>query len=134
MGSKRNEVMIDFLRLKGLDDFRKAFDRTFSRTPLQDAHPEWPPDVRKAISERRLVEGMTREQAAAVIGQPMSVESTSVAGQEAETWRLRQVRVGKRGDWGVRIQNGFPASLKFQGGRLAVIEPAQSPPSQPGKK
>jgi hypothetical protein len=123
----RNEVMIDFVRLKGLVDFKKAFDRTFSRVPLQDAHSDWPPEVRKAVAERRVVEGMTKEQAAAVIGTPASVELSTSAGAEVEIWRPRQQNGSKPIYRGVSTQTNFPTALKFQGDRLAGIEPARVP-------
>ncbi len=124
---KRNELMIDFVRIKSLEDFKKAFDRAFSRVPLQDAHPEWSPEVRKAVAERRLVEGMTKEQATAVVGTPLSVETSGAEGSEIELWRLRPIRGKERSYWGVSTLTGFPPSLKFQSGKLAVIEQTPSP-------
>ncbi len=131
MGSSRHEVLIDFVRIKNLDDFKKALELSFSRTPLPDAHPDWPADVRKAVVERRVVEGMMREQAAAVVGLPASVEKPATAGAEVEIWRFREVRADKKSDWAVRIQGGLPSSLKFEGGVLKAIERA---PSSTGKK
>ncbi len=123
----RNEIMIDFTGLKTLEDFKKAFDRTFSKAPLQDAHPDWPPEVRKAVAERRLIEGMTKEQAASIVGTPASVETPVADGAEVEIWRPRQQN-GKQPIYrGVSTQTRFPAALTFRAGKLAVIEPAATP-------
>jgi hypothetical protein len=117
------ELLIDFVHLKNLADFSKAFDRTFSRVPLQDSHTEWPPEVRKAIAERTLIEGMTREQAAAVVGTPESIETSKVEGVEVEIWHPRMA-IAKRRD---AKSTGFPASLKFQDGKLTLIEQPVAP-------
>jgi hypothetical protein len=130
----RNEVMIDFVGLKTLEDFKKAFDRTFSRVPLQDAHPDWPSEVRKAISERRVIEGMTKEQAGAVVGTPASVGTSTSDGTEVEIWHPRQRNGARENYYGVSTQTGFPAALTFRGGKLAVIEPTTTPAPAPRKR
>lgn len=130
----RNELMIDFAGLKTLEDFKKAFDRTFSRVPLQDAHPDWPPEVRKAIAERRVIEGMTKEQAGSVVGTPAAVETSTTDGAEVEIWRPRQQNGGRPTNSEASTQTGFPAALTFRGGKLAVIEPSTTPFPGPRKR
>jgi hypothetical protein len=56
--SKSQESLVTFSEIHSLEDSQKAFDRVFSRVPLQDAHPEWPADIRMAVMEHRLIEGM----------------------------------------------------------------------------
>jgi hypothetical protein len=119
---KNDQFMIEFVRIKTLDDFRKAFDLAFSRVPLQDAHPEWPAEVRQAIAARRLIEGMTPEQARAVIGAPTRVEASQEAGTPLETWYPRQENGVRKVFRNATLSTGFPKSLKFVGGKLVVIE------------
>jgi hypothetical protein len=80
LSPKNNEVMVRFVGIKSIDDFRKAFDQAFSRVPLQDEHPEWPAEIRKAIAERRVVEGMTRRQAFCVVGKPVNINISKDGG------------------------------------------------------
>jgi hypothetical protein len=123
----RNEIMVDFVQIKTMDDFKKAFDLTFSATPLHEAHPEWPAETRTAIKERQLIEGMTKEQVSCVIGAPASTKVVEAAGGLVERWYPRQengVRpMFKRGS----LRTGFPASLEFVDGKLAKIEPLPAP-------
>jgi len=119
---KNDQFMIEFVRIKTLDDFKKAFDLTFSRVPLPDAHPEWPAEVRQAIAARRLIEGMTPEQARAVIGAPTRVEASEEAGIPRETWYPRQESGVRQVFRNASLTTGFPKSLKFVGGKLAAIE------------
>jgi len=119
---KNDQFMIEFVRIKTLDDFRKAFDLTFSRVPLQDAHPEWPAEVRQAIAARRLVEGMTPEQARAVIGAPTRVVPSEEAGTPLETWYPRQVNGVRQVFSDASLTTGFPRTLKFVGGKLTAID------------
>ena len=130
------DVSVDFIDIKTLDDFTKAFNLTFSKVPLQNEHPEWPSDVRAGIAAGKLVVGMTVEQARIVVGAPLSVTAGEDNGGKTETWTLRQDPgkvLGwskKHGAWlKVAKQTGFPASITFKDGKLLAIggeaEPAR---------
>ncbi|MGA2325950.1 MAG: hypothetical protein ABSH05_06645 [Bryobacteraceae bacterium] len=120
---KNNEVMVRFVQIKTLDDFKAVFDQTFSKVPLQDEHPEWPAEIRKAIADRRVIEGMTKRQAFCVIGTPINIQTSTENGVEVETWFPRQENgtvVTFR-----RLKStatGYPALVKFAGGKLTTIE------------
>ena len=125
------EVSVDFIDVKTLDDFTKAFNLTFSKVPLQTQHPEWPADVRESIAAGKLVVGMTTEQARIVVGAPLSVSNGEDNGAKTETWLLRQDPgqvLGwnkKRGAWKkVSTQTGFPASVTFKDGKVQSIQQA----------
>ena len=123
------DVSVDFINIKTLDDFTKAFNLTFSKVPLQDEHPEWPSDVRAAIAAGKLVVGMTLEQARIVVGTPLSVTSGEDNGAKTETWTLRQ-DPGQVLGWNkkhgaatkVAKQTGLPVSITFQNGKLISIK------------
>ena len=115
-----NEVIVTFVGLKTLDDFKAAFDRTFSKVPLQDEHPEWPAEIRKAVAERRVVPGMTPEQAYCVVGKPVREEKSEQGGPKVETWYPRQA-VHNSVDPKALIPSDFPASIKFVDGKLTEI-------------
>jgi hypothetical protein len=117
------EMLIDFTHIQNLDDFTKAFNRTFSKVPLQDEHPEWPAEVRKAIGERKVIAGMTEEQALSVVGGPINVTTGEENGVKVETWFPRQDR-GTVTSWGQveGTHTGFPVQLKFTDGKLQAIE------------
>lgn len=68
--------------IKTLADFKAAFDRAFSRVPLQDEFPEWPAEVRQAIAEHRLSDGMTKRQAYCVVGNPTEFRRVRAGRQE----------------------------------------------------
>jgi hypothetical protein len=115
-----HEVFVTLVGLKTLNDFKAAFDRTFSKVPLQDEHPEWPDEIRKAIAERRVIPGMTPEQAYCVVGKPMREVKSEQAGSKVETWYPRQA-IYYSVDPAAMIPSDFPASLKFVDGKLTEI-------------
>ncbi len=117
------EMLADFIHIQNLDDFTKAFNRTFSKVPLQDEHPEWPAEVRKAIGEHKVIAGMTEEQAFSVVGSPLKIAAGEENGVKVETWFPRQDR-GIVTSWGQveGTPTGFPALLKFAGGKVQVME------------
>ncbi|MGD8375551.1 MAG: hypothetical protein PVF68_05370 [Acidobacteriota bacterium] len=116
-----NATTLKLVKIESLDDFKAAFDRTFSRVPLQDEHEDWSAEIKEAISERRLVEGMSKRQAYYVTGTPERFEKTEEDGAEVETWFLRQDKGMKMGYWGGRSggSTGLPSSIRFVDGKLA---------------
>lgn len=116
------EIWIRFVGIDTLDDFRKAYNLILSPQPLEEEHPEWPADIRAAISGRRLMEGMTKAQAFDVVGNPVGVENSEDGGKKIETWFPRQ-DTGASGSWAkvMSASTGFPTSLRFVDGKLAVI-------------
>jgi len=120
------EMLVDFIHIQNLDDFSKAFNRTFSKIPLQNEHPEWADEVRNAIGEHKVIAGMTEGQAFSVVGSPLRITTGEEGGVKTETWLPRQDR-GFVTSWGQAegTPTGFPARLKFVDGKLQEIE--QSP-------
>jgi len=132
------EVSVDFVDIKSLDDFTKAFNLAFSKAPLQSEHPEWTADVRDAIAAGKVVAGMTIDQARIVVGAPLSVSTGNDNGAKTETWQLRQDPgkvIGwnkKRGAWKkVATTTGLPKSITFKDGTLQSIEAGGVAPSRP---
>lgn len=119
------EVTINFVQIKSLDDFTKAFNQIFSKVPLQDEHPEWPVEVRNAIANHQLVVGMTKEQAFDVVGAPLDIKPEDAIGVRTEIWHPRQDK-GQAIDRKGHIQDlgstGFPFSITFKDGKLFSIQ------------
>jgi hypothetical protein len=119
---KNTEIWLRFVQIKNLDDFKKAYDQILSRKPLQDEHPEWSDDIKKAITDHRVIEGMTKTQAFCIVGTPIGIETGEKDGKKTETWFPRQ-DTGASGSYGKVIsgETGFPISLQFVDGKLASI-------------
>lgn len=118
------EVVLRFPDVTTIQAFQAALDLAFSRVPLQDAHPEWPADIRQAVADRRVIRGMTIEQAYCVLGRPARTEKNG----NAETWYPRQA-VFHSADRTEMIPSGFPRSVKFVDGQVSEIgEPADLEP------
>jgi hypothetical protein len=119
---KDTEIWIRFVQIKSLDDFKKAFDLILSPKPLQDEHPEWPEEIRKAIGSRNVIPGMTRAQAFVVLGNPIGVDEGEKDGKKTEIWFPRQ-DTGTAGSWGkvASGETGFPVSVQFVDGKVVAI-------------
>lgn len=115
------DTVIKLVGINNLDDFKKAFDLAFARKPLQDEHPDWPEDIRKAIGERKLVKGMTKRQVFCVTGSPESFKESEEKGKKVEVWDLRQNKGIEMGFWVVasgKQETGLPKTLRFVDGKL----------------
>jgi len=119
--SDGRDTTIRFVDIHSLDDFKAAFDHTFSDRPLQDKHPDWPQEIRDAIADRQLSEGMNKRQAYYVVGTPARVSKEEKDGMKIETWTLRTggVRIGF---WGARAVDpgAVGEELRFEDGKLAT--------------
>lgn len=120
---KDNELILLFVKVNSLADFKAAFDQAFSKVPLQEEATDWPAEVKQAVAERRVVEGMTKRQAYAVVGKPVNIQANEENGKKVETWFPRQengtvVTFRKLKS----AATGFPALLKFVDGKLTTIE------------
>jgi hypothetical protein len=114
---ERDELKVVFVQINTLDDFTKAFDRVFSRVPLQDQYADWPSEVREAIAARRVIEGMTKKQASCVVGTPVKIERQ---GADVEVWYPRQDTGDIRGKGSSKT--GLPSKLRFVNDKLTAIE------------
>ncbi len=120
-----NDTVVKFVNINSLDDFKKAFDLTFARKPLQDEHPDWPEDVRKAIGERKLMKGMTKRQVFYVTGAPEEVNERGEGSKKEEVWMLRQNRGMQIGFWTMSTSSpsaGSPKTLRFVDGKLVDFD------------
>ena len=118
-----NEFAIAFVNIKTLDDFKAAYNRTFSAVPLEEAHPEWPAEVRKAVGAHDLIEGMTKEQAFCVVGEPATTETSVENGVPVEIWHPRQENGHKQPYHNMKPEiTGYPVTLKFVNDKLVAVE------------
>jgi hypothetical protein len=130
VGAKRSyELGVRFAGINNTEDFKKAFEITFARVPLQDEHADWSPAVKQAIAEKRLIDGMTKRQAFAVVGKPLKFEVGQEGGKQTETWSTRQSNGLLIGYWTAKggEQSGFPVTLKFVDGVLTGVGSAAKP-------
>jgi hypothetical protein len=118
-----NSTVIKLLGVHTPEDLEAAFDKAFSKVPLQDEHDDWSDEIKEAIKERRLVNGMTKRQAYYVTGAPDSHTEAEEGGSTVEIWRLRQSKGVKTGYWGGRggESTGLPGSVKFVDGALVEV-------------
>lgn len=120
-----NDTVIKFVGIRTLDDFKKAADRAFARVPLQDEHPDWPAEIKKAVADRRLVKGMSKRQVFYVTGTPESTRESEENGKKVEVWTMRQSKGMKVGFWVFASDapaTGSPKTLRFVDGKLEDFE------------
>jgi len=117
---ERDELKVTFVGIRTLSDFKQAFDRVFSRVPLQDEYKDAPETLRKAIADRQLTEGMTTQQASCVVGTPLKVERTKQAAGDVVIWYPRQTTGDPRR--GRATTTGLPAKVTFVNDRLTAME------------
>jgi hypothetical protein len=115
-----NSTVVKFVGIETLDDFQAAFDRTFSRQPLQDEHEDWSDEIKQAIADRRLVNDMNKRQVYYITGNPVRFEKKEEDGKQVEIWYTRQDRGMKLGYFGVKAgeTTGLPATIRFEDGQV----------------
>ncbi len=116
---KNKDAAVRIVQARNAGEFKAALELAFSAAPLQDAHPDWPEEIRKAIAERRVIEGMTAEQVSCVAAKPGTTETLEENGSKAEIWQIapeKRVLPGR-----APVKDAFASKLKFVDGRLASI-------------
>ena len=116
-------TVVEFVGIYSLDDFQAAFDRAFSSRPLQEEHEDWADDIKQAIDDRRLKNGMTKRQVYYVTGRPERFETKEEDGMEVEIWNLRQNKGTKMGYFTTRVgeTTGLPETIRFEDGKLVGV-------------
>jgi hypothetical protein len=130
---RRMEIRFRFVGVKNLGSFQKAAAFVLSHRPVQDNYPEWPAEIRSAVAGGRLVIGMTKEQASAVIGKPVTISyaigdaarEAGAPGQVVEIWSPRPDKGKKLGiEFGSAMNAVVPGGLTRQGAATYVGIPA----------
>jgi len=124
MGPVSDEhTVIKFIHISTLSDFERAFEQAFSRVPLQEEHDDWPAEIKEAIAQRKLQDGMTRRQVYYVTGAPERFEKSEEDGKEIEVWWLRQDKGMKFGFFhhSTGEQTGLSQSIRFEDGVLVGV-------------
>ncbi len=123
-----NGTVVKLIQIRSMADFEAAFERAFSRQPLQDEHADWPAEIKQAIGERKLMNGMTKRQAFYVVGTPSSFEKKEQDGKAVEIWQVRQSKGMKMGYFKAKMgeTTGLPATVRFEDGKLVDASEAGS--------
>ncbi|MEM6796005.1 MAG: hypothetical protein AAF725_18665 [Acidobacteriota bacterium] len=116
------ETVLKFVEIYSMEDFEKAFEHAFSTVPLQDLHDDWSEDMKRAVADRKLVDGMLKRQAFYIVGTPERFEKTEEEGRQVEVWHLRTDRGVKTGYFTSKAKKSdLPAMIRFEGGKLTRI-------------
>lgn len=111
--SDGRDTVVKLIHINTYADFEAAFNQVFSRTPLEEEHQDWPVEIRKAIRQRKLQDGMSKRQVFYVVGQPETVEKKTEGKKDIETWTLRAKGV----EFGF-----FSSTISSQGGRVLTFQ------------
>ena len=108
-----------FVDIRNLDDFKAAFELAFADRPLQDLHDDWEGELKDAIAERRLMDGMNKRQAFYITGTPERFEKKD----NEEIWHLRQDKGTKIGYFRAKSgeSTGLPETIRFVDGKLVDV-------------
>ena len=115
-----SSTAIRFVGIRSLADFQAAFDHAFASVPLQEEHDDWSAEIKQAIHDRKLLDGMSKRQVFYITGTPDRFEQMEEDGQKIEIWHLRQDKGMKTGYLMAKVgeSTGFPAQIRFEEGRL----------------
>lgn len=125
---EENETAVMFVGIHSYEDFKAAFDHTFATKPLQEEHDDWSAEIKQAIANRALQNGMTKRQVFYITGAPENFEKSEDGGKKIEVWHLRQDKGVKMGFWTSKSgeTTGLPKTIRFEDGKLASSVKADS--------
>lgn len=101
------------------EEVKPVLDQLLSVTSPVD--PSWPADVRTAIENRVVINGMTKAQAYLVVGEPTSATTQDLPGGKVDMWYPRNNN-GLHIGFGASMEmTSFPPYLKFQDGKTVEL-------------
>lgn len=114
------DTTLKFVKVNSMEDFKKCFNRAFSKVPLQDAYTDWPANVREAIGQRKVIKGMSKKQAFCVTGRPERFEKNG----NKEVWYPRQSKGVKTSYFYTKAneETGLPQMITFTDGKVSAIK------------
>ncbi|HKY31042.1 MAG TPA: hypothetical protein VJV23_00805 [Candidatus Polarisedimenticolia bacterium] len=119
--------VIKFVGLAGVNDFEACWEAAFSSVPLQDKY-DWPADIKRAVAERRVLEGMTQEQVVVAVGYPEKTSTSTDQGHKVETWVIQRGEGSKMGFWTMKVGDKQEMEIRFVDGKVAQIGGSQEQP------
>lgn len=120
-GKSTGDGLVRFREVATAADFEKCWAEVFSDIPMQRKY-DGPEAIKQMVAERRVQNGMTREQVLIAVGNPEKVARTQENGRELEVWT---VLTGDLGGWGVTNAANFQMSMvdiKFEEGKVVGFE------------
>jgi hypothetical protein len=116
-GSKGRDTKIKITGATSLADVQAKLDEILSKTDPVD--PSWPEDIKKAIANRKVVNGMTKKQVYLSVGEPTSATTQDIGGgKKVDMWVPRTnngLRIGFA-NASMEMTN-YPQYIKFQDGK-----------------
>ena len=114
------EGVLKFVNLQTAEDFEKCWVETFSDVSIEQKY-DWPEEIKKAVLEREVREGMTREQVMVAVGSPVRISHSKEEGREIETWVIQQGEGARMGFWKFKFGDQQEVEIKFADGKVAAI-------------
>jgi hypothetical protein len=112
--------VIRFTNLSGVGDFDKCWKESFSDVSIETKY-DWPDEIKKAVVQREIREGMTKEQALVALGNPDRVTRTTDQGRSIEIWQIQRGEGAKMGFWSMKMGDRKEMEIKFVDGKVADI-------------
>jgi hypothetical protein len=124
------EGVLKFVNLQSIADFGKCWSEAFSDVSIEQKY-DWPEAIKKAVVERRVLEGMTKEQVLVALGDPERITRSTDQGKQVEVWIIQQGEGSKMGFWTAKVGDKREMEIRFVDGRVTQIGGAEE---QPGVK
>jgi hypothetical protein len=106
---------------KSLAEIEPALDQLLSDEDPLVTNADWSEEVKRAIRNRVVINGMTKRQAYLVVGEPMEATTRDEGGKKIETWKPRQSNGMRIGYSGGSSGTGYPGELRFEDGKLVGL-------------
>ena len=119
--SDGRDTKMDIIGAMTPEQAKASLDQIISAVDPCSLHDDWSAEVKAAIANRTVVDGMNKRQAYLVVGEPTSATVQELQGTKVETWVPRQSAGVRFGFAAAVATTGYPASLRFEDGALVGV-------------
>lgn len=114
------EGVIRFTNLTSVGDFEKCWKEAFSDVSIETKY-DWPEAIKKAVVQREVREGMTKEQVLVAMGNPDRITRSTDRGKPIEIWQIQRGEGSKMGFWSMKMGDRKEMEIKFVDGKVVGI-------------
>lgn len=112
--------VIKFLDVKSVDDFATCWSAAFSDVSIEQKY-DWPGEIKKAVVERKVLQGMTPEQVMVAVGDPERISRSTDDGRKIEVWTIQRGEGAKMGFWTLKAGDKREMEIRFENGKVTQI-------------
>ncbi len=123
--AKESEGVLRFQKMTTMADFETCWSETFSDVSIETKY-DWPDDIKKAVRNREVREGMVPEMVVVALGNPERMTTETKDSKKVEVWVFQMGEGTRMGYWTQKMGDKKEVEVRFAEGKVIQVGTAAS--------